>query len=56
MKSLLKNRNNKSAYVSIFFRTSINWQIPALSLKECSIIIDFYKLITYTSYITYTYN
>ena len=35
-----------------FFRTSINWQIPALSSNECSIIIDFYALITYTFCIT----
>ena len=38
------------------FRTSIYLKIPALSSNECYIIIDFYTLITYTFYITYTYN
>ena len=38
------------------FRISIYLKIPALSSNECYIIIDFYTLITYTFYITYTYN
>ena len=60
MKSWLKKRNDKSACVSIFLELQLTDKFRHyLRMNATSYYwsyIDFYTLITYTSYITCTYN
>ena len=56
MKPWMKKRNDKSAWVNIFSELLLDdkfWQYLQVNATS---YIDFYTLITYTSYITYTYN
>ena len=56
MKPWMIKRNDKNAWVNIFSELLLDdkfWQYLQVNATS---YIDFYTLITYTSYITYTYN
>ena len=60
MKPWLKNRNDKSACDNIFsellLTDKFRHYLRMNATSDCWLYIDFYTLITYAFYITYTYN